>query len=334
MGRDQSDRGAKSIVSKAATVFTIGEALIDFIPDERGVPLKQVGMFQRAPGGAPANVACAVSRLGGTSAFIGKLGADAFGDFLLDTLNNSGVNTNYISRTNQANTALAFVSLKADGNREFMFYRNPSADMLLSEDEIDSEWFSAKDVLHFGSVDLIEAPVKYAHIKAINSIKSKGGLVSFDPNVRLALWNDAQRCRETINDFIPYADILKISDEELEFITGIAEEPMAIASLFIGDVKVIAYTKGSQGAELYTKDFNIYVPARKVKVVDTTGAGDAFMGAFLYKISQDLEGICSLTKDVAYEILDFANKAASISVMRKGAISSLPTLDEIISCIG
>ncbi|MBZ4665330.1 PfkB family carbohydrate kinase [Mahella sp.] len=320
-------------MSKAATVFTIGEMLIDFIPNERGVPLKQVNAFQKAPGGAPANVACAVSRLGGTSAFIGKLGADAFGDFLLDTLINAGVNINYVSRTDQANTALAFVSLKADGDREFMFYRNPSADMLLSEDEIDSEWFSGKDILHFGSVDLIEAPVKYAHIKAINSIKSKGGLVSFDPNVRLALWDDAQLCRKTINDFIPYADILKISDEELEFITGIPEGPKAIASLFTGDVKIIMYTKGAHGAELYTRDINVSVPARKVEVVDTTGAGDAFMGAFLYKISQDPAGICFTTPDAAYEVLDFANKAASISVTRKGAISALPTLDEITSCI-
>jgi fructokinase len=333
MGRDQGSRGAKSIVSRAATVFTIGEMLIDFIPNERGVPLKQVNAFQKAPGGAPANVACAVSRLGGTSAFIGKLGVDAFGDFLLDTLNDAGVNTNYVSRTDQANTALAFVSLKADGNREFMFYRNPSADMLLSEDEIDSEWFSGKDILHFGSVDLIEAPVKYAHMKAVNSIKSKGGMVSFDPNVRLALWNDARLCRKTINDFIPYADILKISDEELEFITGITEEQKAIASLFRGDVKVIMCTKGAQGAELYTKDINVSVPARKVEVVDTTGAGDAFVGAFLYKISQDPEGICFTTQDAAFEVLDFANKAASISVTRKGAISSLPTLAEIMSCI-
>ncbi len=310
-------------------LFTIGEALIDFIPSEKGVGLKAVTSFKKAPGGAPANVACAVAKLGSRSTFIGKLGSDAFGDFLIETLENVGVDTSHIFRTNEANTALAFVSLKADGNRDFMFYRNPSADMLLSEEDICTEWFSEKDILHFCSVDLIEAPVKYAHIKAIKAVKEKGGIISFDPNVRLFLWNDKQQCRETILDFVPLCNILKISDEELEFITNIQDKDEAIKSLFVGDVKVVIYTKGADGAELYTRDFNISVDGRRVDVVDTTGAGDAFIGAVLYKVATKEVDIDNITEEAARQAIDFANAVAAITTTRKGAIESLPSIDEV-----
>lgn len=310
-------------------IFTIGEALIDFIPAEKGLSLKAVTSFKKVPGGAPANVASAVAKLGGDSAFIGKVGNDPFGDFLIDTLDDTGVDTGYIIRTSMANTALAFVSLKLDGNRDFLFYRNPGADMLLEEDEIDSSWFNKGDILHFGSVDLIEAPVKYAHIKAIKTVKARNGLISFDPNVRLPLWDDRKMCRNTIREFIPFANILKISDEEIEFITGIKDEKEAIDSLFIGDVGIIICTKGSKGAALYTRKFKVEVPGEDVKAVDTTGAGDAFMGAFLYKMQYENMDVKGLEQTMAYNMLKFANKAASISVTRQGAISSLPSIEEV-----
>jgi fructokinase len=310
-------------------VFSIGEALIDFIPDQKGVALKDVNGFERAPGGAPANVAAAVSKLGGKSVFLGKLGEDSFGDFLVEILNEVGVDTNYIKRTKEANTALAFVSLKQDGNRDFSFYRNPSADMLLKEEEIEEECFSKGDILHFCSVDLIEAPVKYAHIKAINSIVKKGGIVSFDPNVRLPLWDSPEDCRKTILEFIPSAHILKISDEELEFITGISEEKSALESLFKGNVKVVIYTRGSQGADIYTRDYEIKVPGTKVSAVDTTGAGDAFIGAVLFRLIDKSISLEELTKDDAEELLRFANVVGAITCMKKGAISALPTISQV-----
>lgn len=310
-------------------LFTIGEALIDFIPTEKGLSLKDVTFFKKAPGGAPANVASAVAKLGGDSAFIGKVGTDPFGDFLVDTLNEVGVDIRYIKRTSKTNTTLAFVSLKQDGNREFLFYRNPGADMLLNADEIKDSWFCSDDILHFCSVGLVEAPVKYAHKKAIKLMKEKEGLISFDPNVRLPLWSDKEKCRNTIREFIPLANILKISDEEIEFISGINDENEAISSLFIGDVKLIIYTKGAKGAALYTKDFEIMIPGEQVEVVDTTGAGDAFIGAFLYKMLYEGIELEKLNKYQAYDMLKFANKAASISVTRPGAISSLPKKNEI-----
>ncbi|CAM3040304.1 carbohydrate kinase [Paenibacillus sediminis] len=313
-----------------STVFTIGEALIDFIPAVKGVELKSVDSFQKAAGGAPANVACAVSKLGGRSAFIGKLGADAFGDFLVDTMKGIGVDTSFVLRTDEANTALAFVSLKADGNRDFSFYRNPSADMLLSEEEI-GDWFSVGDILHFCSVDLIEAPVKYAHFKAIRTAKSAGAIISFDPNVRLPLWRDPEECRRTILEFLPLSHIVKISDEELTFITGIEDEKEAIASLFVGDVQHVVYTRGAEGAAWFTKEFEVSVPGNLVDAEDTTGAGDSFIGALLFQLHLLTDVQQQISRERAEELLTFANAAAAITTTRPGAIPSLPTFSEVVA---
>ncbi|MEV5029702.1 carbohydrate kinase family protein [Paenibacillus sp. LPE1-1-1.1] len=312
-----------------STVYTIGEALIDFIPDTRGIELKNVVGFRKEAGGAPANVACAVAKLGGKSAFIGKLGNDAFGDFLVETMGTAGVDTRLVQRTNEANTALAFVSLKADGDRDFSFYRNPSADMLLSEDEISGDWFAKGDILHYCSVDLVEAPVKYAHSKAIAAMKAAGGIISFDPNVRLPLWADHEQCRQTILQFIPLSHLVKISSDELAFITGIENEEEAISSLFVGEVQAVIYTKGSEGAVWYTRDYQEAVPGQKVAVVDTTGAGDAFIGALLYQL-QLIEGAVSgIDAEKAQRMVAFANAAAALTTTRAGAISSLPVLREL-----
>lgn len=313
-----------------AKVYTIGEALIDFIPNRKGVALKEVEGFTRAAGGAPANVACSVSRLGGESAFIGMVGEDAFGQFLIDTLEREGVDTSHVYRTGRAGTALAFVSLREDGNRDFSFYRNPSADMLLSEDEIGGEWFEAGDILHFCSVDLIEAPVKYAHKKAIDFLKKAGGTISFDPNVRLPLWPDGEACRAAILEFLPYADIVKISDEELAFITGIADEAEAIRSLFVGDVHHVVYTRGPEGASWYSRSgFGVSVPGLSVTAVDTTGAGDSFIGSLLYRIQRDGSGLQAVEQNTAEEWLKFANAAGAATATKAGAIDALPTLEEV-----
>ncbi|OMF35885.1 carbohydrate kinase [Paenibacillus sp. FSL H8-0548] len=312
-------------------LYTIGEALIDFIPDTRGIELKNVTGFTKEAGGAPANVACVVAKLGGSSAFIGKLGIDAFGDFLVETMQAIGVDTSHVFRTNETNTALAFVSLKADGDRDFSFYRNPSADMLLSEDEIDGEWFAAGDILHYCSVDLIEAPVKYAHLRAIEAMKAAGGMISFDPNVRLPLWADQEQCRQTILEFIPLSHLVKISSDELSFITGIENEKEAIASLFVGDVQAVVYTKGSEGAVWHTPSYEVSVPGQKVIVKDTTGAGDAFIGALLYQLQIDKGTVEGLTAEHAKRIVAFANAAAALTTTRAGAISSLPELHELPS---
>ncbi|PFN95899.1 carbohydrate kinase [Bacillus sp. AFS076308] len=318
------------------TMYSIGEVLIDFIPLQKGKALKDVVEFERAPGGAPANVAAAVAKYGGRASMITKLGNDAFGDFLLEQLQQAGVMTDNISRTSEANTGLAFVSLRADGERDFSFYRNPSADLLLHESEIEENWFEEGDILHFCSVDLVESPMKQAHVKAIRLAKDKGSIISFDPNVRLPLWEHPEACRNTILEFIPKAHLVKISDEELEFITGIDEVDRAIQSLFVGDVKAVIFTKGSHGAELYIKGQQFQSSGFAVDVQDTTGAGDAFIGGFLYKLleknvrQQNLEEVLHKYHQ---EILTYANASGALTTTGKGAISSLPTKEEIIQLL-
>lgn len=317
-------------------LFSIGEVLIDFIPMQKGKALKDVQSFKRAPGGAPANVAAAVARFGAESAMITKLGMDAFSDFLIEELQKIGVKTDKIKRTKEANTGLAFVSLREDGERDFSFYRNPSADLLLSEDEIEESWFAKGDILHFCSVDLVESPMKIAHEKAIRLVKENGGIISFDPNVRLPLWNSAEKCRQTILEFIPKAHIIKISDEELAFITGITNEKEAIENLFTGDVKAVIYTKGANGADLYTKNAKYESTGFKVEVQDTTGAGDAFIGGFLYKLLEkgvNHDNLIDVLNEHHQEILTFANASGAITTTGKGAISSLPTKEEILNFI-
>ncbi|PLR99268.1 carbohydrate kinase family protein [Bacillus sp. T33-2] len=312
-------------------LFSIGEVLIDFVPLQKGRALKDVISFERAPG-APANVAAAVAKYGGTSSMITKLGADAFGDFLLEQLQDAGVQTDKITRTTEANTGLAFVSLREDGERDFSFYRKPSADLLLTEEEIEAEWFASNDILHFCSVDLVDSPMKQAHVKAIESVKAAGGIISFDPNVRLPLWDDPQECRNTILSFIPLAHIVKISDEELEFITGMSDIDEAIASIFTGDVKAVVFTKGANGAALYVNGKKYESKGFRVEVQDTTGAGDAFIGGLLSQLldmntaQQTLEATLESCHEL---ILSIANASGALTTTGKGAISALPEKQEV-----
>ncbi|MFD0049699.1 carbohydrate kinase [Actinomycetes bacterium NPDC127524] len=309
------------------TLFSIGELLIDFIPIQKGRELKDVAAFERAPGGAPANVATAAAKWGGRSSMITKLGEDAFGDFLLETLKEAGVETEYIKRTHEANTGLAFVSLREDGERDFSFYRKPSADLLLNKDEISGIVYNKGDILHFCSVDLVESPMKQAHLHAIQQAKTGGSLISFDPNVRLPLWDDPEECRSAILDFIPLAHIVKISDEELEFITGISDVDKGIASLFKGDVQAVVFTKGGSGADLYLKNNKFTSAGFAVEVMDTTGAGDAFIAGLLYKLLEqkaESGNLGQIFADHHKEILDFSNAAGALTTAGKGAISALP----------
>ena len=314
-------------------VYSIGEALIDFIPGEKGVPLKDVKNFERVAGGGPSNVAAAVAKLGGKSSVITQLGRDSFGDYIVETLDNVGVDTSKILRTDEANTALAFVSLKEDGNRDFSFFRNPSADILLNEKDIKEDWFYDCHTLHFCSVDLIEAPIKYAHKKAIELALKNGSIISFDPNVRLPLWKNYEECRSTIVDFLPKAHIVKISDEELEFITGYKSIEEAKEVLFKGNVKLVIYTKGANGAEIYNKEKRLAsVDGIKTEVVDTTGAGDSFIGSFLYSLLKDkirFEELEILSEDRLTKYLEFSNVYASNSTTKKGAIGAMATKEEI-----
>lgn len=311
------------------TLYAIGEMLIDFTAQETG-KLEHAVTFRKNAGGAPANVAVCVSKLGGCANVITKLGKDAFGIFLEDTLRKEGVGCDYVFTTDEANTALAFVSRDEKGERNFSFYRNPSADMLLNEEDVRYIPFEAGDILHFGSVDLCDAPVKKAHSAAIDAAREAGALISFDPNLRYSLWNSAEELLNTVRSFLPVADILKVSEEELFDITGIADEETAAKSLFRGCVKLIFVTKGSDGAAVYTKQgTRVCVPVDKASpVVDTTGAGDSFIGTVLFQILVR-GGIEAFTQDELAVLLRRANRAATYVVAREGAIPAMPVRKEV-----
>ncbi|MEC5302324.1 carbohydrate kinase family protein [Staphylococcus shinii] len=316
-------------------LLAIGEALIDFIPSTTDSKLKDVEMFSRQVGGAPCNVACTATKLGGNAEMITQLGQDAFGDLIVETLDNLGVGTQYLKRTNEANTALAFVSLTKEGERDFSFYRKPSADMLYSIDAVSAIDVNENDVLHFCSVDLVESPMKYAHKKLIEKVTHVGGTIVFDPNVRLPLWKNEADCKSAIHEFIPLAHIVKISDEELEFVTGMTDENQAIQWLFQGNVDAVIYTKGADGATVYFKDGNeISQQGFKVKAIDTTGAGDAFIGALISKLLiSDSTDLIAVLKNEGKAILEFSNYVAATVTTKYGAISSIPTLEEVNKAI-
>ena len=198
----------------------IGEALIDFIPQRKGCALKDVEGFTRVAGGAPANVAGAAARLGVPAMVLTQLGADAFGDYIIQSLKGSGIDTSHILQTKEHDTSLSFVSLREDGNRDFKFYRRTAADLQYSPDNITEDILDDCGMVHFCSVSLVDSPMKEAHRKLLDLATEKGILISFDPNLRLSLWNDDEALKRAVLEFLPYADILKLSDEELDNVAG------------------------------------------------------------------------------------------------------------------
>lgn len=310
-------------------LIAIGEALIDFIPNKTGCSFDEVTAFAPKTGGAPANVCGAFTRLGGASAIITQLGDDPFGKKILREFDFYGIDTSMVSFTDKANTALAFVSLEEDGNRTFSFYRKPSADMLLTPEQIQESWFEGAYALHFCSVSLGDFPMKDAHDRAIEYAKKEHALISFDPNLRFPLWDDLNKLRERVNAFIPMCDILKISDEELEFITGETDIENAVPELLDKGVKLLLFTCGSQGAYAFTRHAKAFAPSLRVKAVDTTGAGDGFIGSFLWMLREKnitLENISAVDERTLTECLHFSNKFCALSVQKEGAIASYPSL--------
>jgi len=313
-------------------LYTIGELLIDFTPTEHDSLPTEVELFTKNAGGAPANVAAACAKLGQEAALLTQVGQDAFGDFLVDTVRRAGVDTNYIMQTNEGETSLAFVSLMKDGNREFLFYRRHAADLLYSKEQLPANLLTAMDILHFCSVNLVESPMKEAHIALIEQAHQAESLVSFDPNVRLPLWQDDKACRQTILEFIPKAHIVKLSEEELLFLTAIADEEKAVHTLFQGKVQVLIITRGAEGASLYTRKLHVRVPADMVHTIDTTGAGDAFIGAVLsiFLNQQITVGkLIDFCEQYAVPLLTFANRYAGASTEKHGAIASYLTKHEL-----
>lgn len=307
-------------------IYCIGEALVDFVPSVRGVRLEEVPAFVRAPGGAPYNLAAAVCKLGAQAAFMGMVGDDAFGRLLRETLDSFGVDTAHMAVTAKANTTLAFVALKADGDRDFIFYRKPGADMLLGEDDIPEALFQKGDILHFGSLGLVPMPTKSAHDKALRMMRAAGGIISFDPNVRLDLWDDHALCRSTILEYLPHADIVKVSLDEMPFIFGTEDEQAVAERCFALRAKLVMITRGADGSAMYIPGYKREIVAIDVKVEDTTGAGDAYTGAVLADIAANPDAAIDAGRVDA--MIEFANIVGSITTMCKGGAESVPTREQ------
>ncbi|CAN8253374.1 unnamed protein product [Cochlearia groenlandica] len=304
--------------------------LIDFVPTVGGVSLAEAPAFKKAPGGAPANVAVGVSRLGGSSAFIGKVGDDEFGRMLADILRLNNVDNSGMRFDHNARTALAFVTLRADGEREFLFFRHPSADMLLSESELDKNLIQKAKIFHYGSISLIEEPCRSTQLAAMKIAKNSGSLLSYDPNLRLPLWPSEEAARKEIMSIWDSADVIKVSEDEITFLTG-GDDPyddeVVLQKLFHPNLKLLVVSEGPNGCRYYTKEFKGKVGGVKVKAVDTTGAGDAFVSGLLNSLASDL----TILKDEKKlrEALFFANACGAITVTERGAIPAMPTMNAV-----
>lgn len=313
-------------------VTAIGELLIDFTPV--GLSEQKRPLFEQNPGGAPANVLACLSRLGRATAFIGKVGADQFGYSLKATLEQVGVSTHGLVMTDTCHTTLAFVHLNDQGDRSFSFYRNPGADLLLEPGELSYNLIDDCQIFHFGSVSMTADPSRQATLAAVRYAREQGKLVSYDPNLRLMLWPSPESARIAILHAMPLADILKISEEELLFLTGESDLGRGADHLLRHyDLKLILITLGPKGAYARTRGCEAWRPAYDVKTVDTTGAGDAFTGGFLYQLLVSGKPVGALSEADLTAFLAFANATGSLATTRKGAIPALPTLGEVEDCM-
>ncbi|KNY26866.1 PfkB family carbohydrate kinase [Pseudobacteroides cellulosolvens] len=315
-------------------VTALGELLIDFTP--AGLSEQGNICFERNPGGAPANVLACISRLGGKTAFIGKVGKDMFGDYLAETLKGYGIDVSGLMFSGDANTTLAFVQLNEAGDRSFSFYRNPGADTTLDKNELSYELIENSKVFHFGSLSLTDEPARSATIAALEYAREKGVIISYDPNLRPALWKSMEHALQEIGFGLEFCRLLKISEEELEFITGMGDLHNGSLELYKEyGIDVILVTRGSNGCFYRLKDETGQVDTfTRCKTVDTTGAGDAFLGGFLYSLLNEHDGqLQNLNAEALHNMLVFSNAVASLSTTKKGAIPSMPKIDEVQALI-
>ncbi len=324
----------------------LGEALIDFVAMESGVGVGEASGFLKAPGGAPANVAVGAAKLGISSAFLGKVGDDPFGHFLADTFFEAGSNIDGMVFSKEYRTGLAFVSLKHGGERDFCFFRNPSADMTYSLEELDIDRIRNAKVFHFGSITLIDEPAGATTRAAVELARESGILISYDPNLRPSLWQDMETAQKTILSMAPKADIIKVSEEELLFLSSSSDSSGALNSIesistlskaFMekyDQVSLFIVTRGAEGCYWRTKSgLAGSLPGINVQAVDTTGAGDGFVAALLGGLIANGKQAPSELKNITWEefehLFQVANIVGAITTTRKGAIPGLPTISEL-----
>jgi fructokinase len=309
-------------------VCALGELLIDFTPS--GLNDQGVSLFGRNPGGAPANVLAMLSKLGGRTVFIGKVGRDDFGSFLEKTIQDAGVDTAGLTLDPAYLTTLAFVHLSETGDRSFSFYRRQGADLMLRWEELNLSLIDESDVFHFGSVSLSGQPCRDTLHQAVHYAKSKGKIISYDPNYRPLLWPDQDEAKTEIAKLLDQTDILKVSEEEMALLTGVTDLEKGSGILAEKGPLIVLVTMGENGTWVRCPTGCGAVPAYAVQTVDTTGAGDAFFGAVHYRlINKTLGDLRRLSLEELEDIVDFANAAGGLVTTKRGAIPALPSLFEI-----
>lgn len=308
------------------SVSALGELLIDFT--DAGTSEGGQRLFERNPGGAPANVLVALERLGHKTAFLGKVGCDMHGEFLRATLEEQGIDTTGLISDPDAFTTLAFVALAPNGEREFSFARKPGADTRITADELARDVISSSRVFHVGSLSLTDEPARSATLAALAAAREAGCVLSYDPNYRANLWPSVEEAMDQMRSVVPQMDLMKLSDEECELLTGLDDPEAAAASLLERGPKIVAVTLGAGGAYVRCAEGGAEVAGFPADAVDATGAGDSFWGGFLAAFCESGKAPAEVTLDDAVSFARLGNAVASLCVRKRGAIPAMPTRSE------
>lgn len=313
-------------------VVALGELLIDFT--ENGTSAQGNPIYEANPGGAPCNVLSMLTRLGRKTAFIGKVGQDIFGKRLKAALDEVGIDTCNLMMDEETRTTLAFVETFPDGDRDFSFYRNPGADMMLRVEEVDMELVKNTKIFHFGTLSMTHEAVRNATKQAVAAAKEAGAVISFDPNLREPLWKSLEDAREQTAYGVSWCDVLKISDNEIQWFTGEEDYDAGIQKLREQyDIPLIMLSMGKEGSRAYYKDLRVEVtPFLQENTIETTGAGDTFGACCLHHVLE--YGLQNMNEEKLRQMLTFANAAASIITTRKGALRVMPAEEEVREFLG
>ena len=315
-------------MEKQFDVLALGELLIDFT--ENGLSGQGNPLLEANPGGAPCNVLAMLQKLGWHSAFVGKVGKDMFGRQLRAAAEEAGICMDYLVEDPRVHTTLAFVKTFPNGDRDFSFYRDPGADMMLREDELPLEALKSCRIFHFGTLSMTHEEVRFATKKAVGLAKKSGALISFDPNLRPPLWFDLEEAREQIAWGLSRCDILKIADNELEFMTGETDfdRGAALLKAQYPNIRLLNVTAGAEGSYCYSGEKKVFVPSFRLGgTIETTGAGDTFCACVLSNVLE--QGLEDMSEKRLKAMLRFANAAAYLVTTRKGAIRSMPEREDV-----
>ncbi len=311
-----------------ADILSIGELLIDFIEltDENGDVY-----YKRNAGGAPANVVCMAAKLGASAGLISKIGGDMFGDYLKKVIEDIGVDTSGLIVDKDFRTSLAFIRKNDDGARDYVFYRKNTADLNLNFNEVRLKLIDECKIFHFGGLSLIREPSKSAVLNSVEYAKSKGKIISFDPNYKPKLWSNTDAAAKSMQNAVRYADIIKVSENELQLISDCGNLLPAVAKLLNEGVKIICVTQGAKGCIIATNSSVELYSSYKAESVDTIGSGDSFLGGFLFKLLEKAKDISELSMNEIYDMAMYANACGALSSMKTGAIPSMPSQSEVDS---